>query len=372
MNHPHDDDSQAPLAGRARRALDDYAPPPVPRRLVDRVVAATRPPAPRRRRSVALPLAAGAAVAIAGVVLLTWRARPLPPRTHVAVAQEQVTLGERVVVTLEAGAALRWAPGGASVEQLAGIARYQVSHGGAPFVVTTPAGTVSDRGTRFDVEVRPMKTGNKLVLAGGAAAAALAVYVLEGRVEVANARGTLVAEAGERVVATADQAPRLAPVATAAAGHPRAVDPERAARRASLLAAISAARARREAAAPAAPAKRTGDEGEPARATLAGDLDKDYVRTQVRALLPLISGCYDDALRDEPGLAGDLVVRFTVTGEPGVGGLVTSSEIDPASTIVSPALSECVSQTMYAVDLQPPADGGDVEIVYPFSFSTEP
>jgi hypothetical protein len=99
------------------------------------------------------------------------------------------------------------------------------------------------------------------------------------------------------------------------------------------------------------------------------DADRAYVREAVQGLLPMITDCYKAALETEPALAGNLVVKFTIEGEPGVGGLVTESAIDPdQSEIRNPDLAECVQETMFALEIDPPTNGGTVNVTYPFAF----
>jgi len=63
-------------------------------------------------------------------------------------------------------------------------------------------------------------------------------------------------------------------------------------------------------------------------------------------------------------------VNFTIEGEPGVGGVVGDSEIDPdKSTLADPQMRECVQETMYGLEIDPPRDGGTVRVTYPFMFA---
>lgn len=83
----------------------------------------------------------------------------------------------------------------------------------------------------------------------------------------------------------------------------------------------------------------------------------------------LVRGCYEDALRAEPDLEGRLVVEFVIGAEPDVGGIVEESHIDETSPLArSRALSECVSESMYALELRAPDGGGRVTVRYPFEF----
>jgi hypothetical protein len=186
---------------------------------------------------------------------------------------------------------------------------------------------------------------------------------------VANAAGAQIVGAGERVTMTPDEAP-AAPspaVAKTAAAH---VDPARAAEHAKLVRAIDEARAKRlAAAAPPAPQPNSSQSPPPAADDQNQDLDKDYIRAQMQDVVPLVKECYEQALVDHPDLDGDLVVTFTIEGEPGVGGVISSSAIDPSSSITDPSMGECVSESMYALELAAPSGGGVVTVTYPFHFS---
>ena len=100
------------------------------------------------------------------------------------------------------------------------------------------------------------------------------------------------------------------------------------------------------------------------------DPDEDYIQGAMTGLLPLIVDCYKQARATHPDLAGTLVVNFTIEGEPGIGGLVTESIVDSEhSEIKDPALSECVQETMFALEIDPPSNGGTVKVTYPFTFA---
>lgn len=115
--------------------------------------------------------------------------------------------------------------------------------------------------------------------------------------------------------------------------------------------------------APPAPSATNEDDG------AANDPDKDYIQEAMSGLLPMIVDCYKQAREAKPTLAGTLVVNFTIEGEPGVGGLVTESAINPEqSEIQDPGLGQCVQETMYALEIDPPTNGGTVKVTYPFTF----
>lgn len=137
-----------------------------------------------------------------------------------------------------------------------------------------------------------------------------------------------------------------------------------AAERERMLSAIRAARAR-DAARPAAASSTTssGDEAP-------GDLDKAYIKESVGELLPFLLDCYKTALDTQPTLAGSVIVNFTIEGTPETGGLVTEAAVDETSSdIKDPVFAECMRETMFTLEIDPPTDGGKVEVTYPFMFT---
>ena len=126
--------------------------------------------------------------------------------------------------------------------------------------------------------------------------------------------------------------------------------------------------------------ERLRNDGEPAAPAAArppadppevGHLEPDYIRERVRELVPLIRECYELALDEQAGLEGRLNVEFVIAGEPDVGGIVEESRILDESTLVHPTLHECVRETVYTLELDPPENGGRVTVRYPFNFSPE-
>ena len=103
------------------------------------------------------------------------------------------------------------------------------------------------------------------------------------------------------------------------------------------------------------------------------DMDKKYIRAAVREMVPLLGECYEAGLERDPKLGGKVVVDFTIEGEPDVGGVVGESKIDPTqSDLADPAVLECVQETMYALKIDPPPNGGVVRVHYPFLFAPGP
>jgi RNA polymerase sigma-70 factor (ECF subfamily) len=187
-------------------------------------------------------------------------------------------------------------------------------------------------------------------------------------------RGSHASEA--RQVATiqrANAAPALPPEAVVASGTAHAdagtaaVTPDaRAARRAALLAAIAKARSLRAAAPVHAPHAASATSGDSTGTTLdiedkTGDTS-DWSKRALGTINSLFGQCYDLGRAEDPTFAGTIVVRFTLVGEPGVGGVLENVEIiDQGTSITQPTFRDCVTEQLYALELDPPPDGVTVK-----------
>ena len=130
----------------------------------------------------------------------------------------------------------------------------------------------------------------------------------------------------------------------------------------------AAARAAAQRPAKAAPAPGTAD------APVTATLDRDYIRARMMEIRPLLVECYETAMATHPELeqGGQLTVTFKMAGEPEVGGVVLDSEIvrDKSTLADSADMADCVRESMYAMRFDPPAEGGEVTVNYPFIFKT--
>ncbi|MDB4960427.1 MAG: hypothetical protein JWP01_426 [Myxococcales bacterium] len=98
--------------------------------------------------------------------------------------------------------------------------------------------------------------------------------------------------------------------------------------------------------------------------------DQEYVGETMQSLVPDVMACYREGLRRTPGLAGRVVVKFTIEGEPGVGGVITENAIDTtASDLPDERVRECIADAMYALEIDPPSQGGVVHIEFPFTLA---
>jgi len=126
-------------------------------------------------------------------------------------------------------------------------------------------------------------------------------------------------------------------------------------------------------------ARRAGGSGGEVASSAAGPvhgtLDKDYIRDRVREIVPLVKECYQQALARGPGDAGTadgvLKVRFSIIGDPELGGVIEDSKVlEDTPLAANASLAECVQESMYAMQLEPPKGGGRVNVTYPFRFKS--
>jgi hypothetical protein len=139
--------------------------------------------------------------------------------------------------------------------------------------------------------------------------------------------------------------------------------------RAAMLAAIASAREARDhrtASLTRTPATPTTTRTDSTSTTLditdkSGDTSEWGKRALV-TLNALLGQCYDLGRADDDNLAGTITIRFTLVGEPSVGGLLERVEIvDANTTITQPTIRDCLTQQLYALELDPPPDGVKVE-----------
>jgi RNA polymerase sigma-70 factor (ECF subfamily) len=159
------------------------------------------------------------------------------------------------------------------------------------------------------------------------------------------------------------------PSVTATATDARAPDRPVSARRTELLAAIERARQARgdRTAAPTRTPAGAPSTGTESTATTLDIVDKtgdtsDWQKRAAGTLNVLLGQCYDLGRAEDGNLAGTLTVQFKIVGEPNVGGLLERVEIiDGDTTITQQTIRDCVTQQLYALELDPPPDGVSVE-----------
>lgn len=80
-----------------------------------------------------------------------------------------------------------------------------------------------------------------------------------------------------------------------------------------------------------------------------------------------LQSCYDQALANDPKLAGTVKVQFVVAKKTGV---VTDAKVDPASTAPEP-LNNCVLQALEGLKLDPP-DKNEGRATFEYAFEPQP
>jgi hypothetical protein len=89
----------------------------------------------------------------------------------------------------------------------------------------------------------------------------------------------------------------------------------------------------------------------------------------MKEALPGIRRCYEQALAQDPTMAGTIAVTFTIgttDTAPGLG-QVLEAGIQEA-TIQQTTMDGCLLEAMEALQFDPPVDG-ETEVIYPFVFS---
>lgn len=107
----------------------------------------------------------------------------------------------------------------------------------------------------------------------------------------------------------------------------------------------------------------------------AGSIDPQYIRDAMQAIRPLLTECYELGLAEaeregEEPPAGRVVMEYVFAGEPDVGGVVEESRVlEDGTTLSSPALAECLQETLYTLELPAPEGGGVITVRYPLAFA---
>lgn len=109
---------------------------------------------------------------------------------------------------------------------------------------------------------------------------------------------------------------------------------------------------------------------EPAGASTGPRIEPKYIQERVREdFFPLARQCYEDALRRKPGVAGKVLLKFTIVGDEKIGGIVEESSIGEESTLRDDEFDTCMSESMMSMTFPPPKGGGTVTVTYPIDFS---
>jgi hypothetical protein len=102
-------------------------------------------------------------------------------------------------------------------------------------------------------------------------------------------------------------------------------------------------------------------EGAPASG---GRLPPSEIDTRVRAAFPVFRRCYETGLARDRRLMGTVEVRFMID----VDGKVTRAEVSPDSTLLDPAVRQCVMRGFISLEFPRPV-GGTVNVAYPIALT---
>lgn len=107
------------------------------------------------------------------------------------------------------------------------------------------------------------------------------------------------------------------------------------------------------------PSASAGEDSGPETRTL------DAISAIVKTHRAEARACYEKALKDTPGLKGDMVIHFIVTPE----GKVKTSEVNAErSTMTNAAVSQCVISVIRSLSFPESSKGMESTVNYPFNF----
>jgi RNA polymerase sigma factor (sigma-70 family) len=99
-------------------------------------------------------------------------------------------------------------------------------------------------------------------------------------------------------------------------------------------------------------------------------LNKSTLRYAIVAMQPLLQECYAAAFDQLARKDGTLAVVLHLTGEPSVPTMVDAVDVAGDAHFTSDRdLTECVRETLLAIELPPMAERGTVDVYYPFTVS---
>ncbi|MED5370776.1 MAG: AgmX/PglI C-terminal domain-containing protein [Myxococcota bacterium] len=95
-----------------------------------------------------------------------------------------------------------------------------------------------------------------------------------------------------------------------------------------------------------------------------GHLEKEAISGVIQASMGPLADCYQQAVKTDPDLAGQVVVRFRIETD----GRVTRQEVKE-STLSSPPVEACLLEVVDGLQFPEPKGDGVVWVRYPFSFT---
>jgi TonB family protein len=106
------------------------------------------------------------------------------------------------------------------------------------------------------------------------------------------------------------------------------------------------------------------DSAVPPDAKVSGSLDKEIIRRIIRRHINEVKWCYEQELAHQPGLAGRIMVQYTIAAT----GQVVDSVLQ-SSTMANERLERCTVESVRRWQFPMPLGGGSVIVSYPFVFS---
>jgi hypothetical protein len=107
---------------------------------------------------------------------------------------------------------------------------------------------------------------------------------------------------------------------------------------------------------------------DPKQAQVSVGLDRDIVRRIVRAHINELRGCYNDGLREYPGLTGSVTIAFEI----GANGKVASSTVQASALApTDDQVPKCMAQAIKRWQFPKPERVKQVSVTYPFELSLE-
>jgi hypothetical protein len=114
----------------------------------------------------------------------------------------------------------------------------------------------------------------------------------------------------------------------------------------------------------AAPRPQLPDPSEPA-------LSPTQIREAMREVIPHLAACYQAAVDMLPAASLSIVAEITLSGDPDVGTVIDAKAlVDDTGKPLPAAFDDCLRATFHTLALPPLAEGDQLEVRYPFMFSS--
>lgn len=101
-------------------------------------------------------------------------------------------------------------------------------------------------------------------------------------------------------------------------------------------------------------------------------LSKVEIRSAMKEVIPYLRDCYVQALPTLSDSHVKLTAKLKLTGDPDVGTLIDAGALsDDAGKPLPAAFDDCLRSTFMLMALPPLAEGNEIDVHYPFVFSSE-